>query len=66
MIFSQYKKTCKVLLYYSTIEGDDIKYYVKKEIRNLLHANIYDHSRNLISELPGDGAFFFQNFSHIA
>ena len=29
-----------------------MKYYVKKEIRNLLHANIDVHSRRLIAEFP--------------
>ena len=52
MIFKQYKETCEVLLDYPTIGGEDIKYYVKKEIRNLLHTNIDVHSRRLIAELP--------------
>ena len=52
MIFSQYKETCEVLLDYPTIGGEDIKYYVKRAIRNLLHANIDYHSKRLISELP--------------
>ena len=55
MIVSQYKETCEVLLDYPKIGGEDIKYYVKKSIRNLLHANIDVHSRRLISEFPGDG-----------
>ena len=55
MIFSQYKETCELLLYYPKIGGEDIKDYVKKEIRNLLHANIDVHSRRLISEFPVDG-----------
>ena len=56
MIFSQYTETCKVLLDYPKIEGDDvIEYYAKKAIRNLLHANIYVHSRGLIAEFPKDG-----------
>ena len=54
MIFSQYKETCEVLLYYPTIRGEYIKYYVKKENMNILHANIDVHSRRLISGLPVD------------
>ena len=53
MIFSQYKETCEVLLDYPKIGGEDIKYYVKKEIRNLLHENIDVNSRRLIAEFPG-------------
>ena len=49
MIFSQYKETCEVLLDYLTIEVEDIKYYVKKAIRNFLHANIDVHSKRLIA-----------------
>ena len=52
MIFSRYKENCEVLLYYKTIGGEDIKDYVRKEIMNLLHANIDVHSRRLISKLP--------------
>ena len=56
IIFSQYRKTCEVLLYYPKIVGDDvIEDYAEKAIRNLLHANIYEHSRILISEFPKDG-----------
>ena len=55
MIFPQYKETCEVLLYYPTIGGEDIKYYVKKSIRNFPHGNIYVHSRRLISELTEYG-----------
>ena len=41
MIFSQYKETSEVLLYYSKIGRDDIiEDYAKKAIRNILHANI--------------------------
>ena len=32
-----------------------MKYYVKKKIRNIIHANIDVHSRGLIAEFPGDG-----------
>ena len=55
MIFYQYKDTCKVLLYYPKIGGENIKDFVKKAIMNILHANINFHSRRLISEFPGDG-----------
>ena len=56
MIFSQYRDTCKVLLDYPKIRGDDvIDDYTKKSIRNLLHANIDVHIRRLISEFPKDG-----------
>ena len=56
MIFSQYTETCEVLLDYPKIGGDDIiEDYAKKAISNLLHANIYVHSRRLISEFPKDG-----------
>ena len=55
MIFSQYKETCEVLLDYPKTGGEDIRDYVKKTIRNLLHENIDVHSRRLIPEFPGDG-----------
>ena len=45
-----------MLLDYPKIGGDDIiEDYAKKAIRNLLHDNIYVHSRRLISEFPRDG-----------
>ena len=37
MIFSQYTKTCEVLLDYPKIGGEDIKYFAEKAIRNLLN-----------------------------
>ena len=41
---------------YPKIGGDDfIEDYAKKAIRNLLHTNIYVHSRRLISEFPKYG-----------
>ena len=52
MIISQYKVTCEVIIDYPKIGGDDIEYYSKKSIRNILHANIYAHSRRLIPEFP--------------
>ena len=55
MIFSQYTETCEVLLYYPEIVGEDIKYFAKKSIRNILHENIDVHSRGLIAEFPGYG-----------
>ena len=55
MIFSQYKETCEVLPKYTTIGGEGINYYFKKEIRNILHANIDYHSRKLIDEFTVDG-----------
>ena len=55
MIFSQYKETCEVLLYYTNIVGEDMKYYVRKEIGNILHANIAVYSRIFIDEFPLDG-----------
>ena len=58
MVFSHYKEACEVLLDYPKIGGKDIKYYVSKEIRNLLHANIDVHSKRLIDEFPVDGVKF--------
>ena len=55
MISYQYKETCEVLLYYPKIGEGGIKDFVKKAIRNLLHANTNFHSKRLISEFPGDG-----------
>ena len=45
----------EVLLYYPKIGGEDKKYYVKKSIRNILHAKIDVHSRKFIAELLGYG-----------
>ena len=67
MIFSHYKETCEVLLDHPKIGGGDIKGYVNKEIRNLLGANIDDHSRWLIHELPVYGVKFISKLqSHFA
>ena len=55
MMISQYRETCEVLLDYPKIGGEDKKYYVKKSIRNILHANIDVNIRRLIDEFPGDG-----------
>ena len=49
IIFSQYKDTCEVLLDYPKIGGENIKCFVKKTIRNILHDNIDVHSRILIA-----------------
>ena len=54
IISSQYKETCKVLIYYPIIGGENINYHAKKAIRNILYAKIDVHSGRLISELPGD------------
>ena len=55
MIFYQYKETCEVLLYYPIIGGENIKYFAKQSIRNILHANIDVHRRRLIAEFSGYG-----------
>ena len=47
--FSQYKETCEVLLDCPKIGGENIKYFVKKAIRNILHENIDVHSIILIA-----------------
>ena len=54
MIFSKYTENCEVILDYPKIGGDDIESFAKKAIRNILHANIYVHSRILIAEFPID------------
>ena len=53
--FSWYKETCKVIIDCPNIGGEDIKYHIKKAIRNLLHENIDVCSRRLIVEFSGDG-----------
>ena len=55
MIFFQYKEIFELLLDYSKIRGENIKYLVKKSIWDSLNANIDVNSRRLISELPGCG-----------
>ena len=47
-----------VLVYYPKIGGEDIKDHVKKEIRNLIHANTDFNSIRLIAEFSGDGVKF--------
>ena len=54
MIFSQYKETREVLLDYPKIGGENIEYFVKKAIGNILHPNIDVQSRRFIAEFPGD------------
>ena len=49
MILSQYTETCEVIIDDPKIGWDDIEDYAKKAIRNIFHANIYVHSRRLIS-----------------
>ena len=67
MIFSKYKETCELLLDYTTKGGEDIKYYVRKTIRNLLRANIDAHIRILITESPGYGVKYIPKIqSHFA
>ena len=55
MIFSQYTETCEVLLDYPKILGEDIKYFEKGAIGNILHANIDVRIRRLIYDFPVDG-----------
>ena len=64
MIFSQYRETCEVLIYYPKIGGYDVEDYAKKAIRNLLHSNIDVHSRRLIYEFPKDGIKYIENCNH--
>ena len=67
MIISQYKKTCEVVIDYPKIGREDIKYFVRKSISNLPHANIDVHSRRLIDEFPVDGVKFISKLqSHCA
>ena len=54
MIFSQYTETCEVLLDYSKIGGENIKYSQKRPLGIFLHENIDAHSRILIPEFPAD------------
>ena len=56
IIFSQDTETCEVILDDPKIGGDDdIEYYAKKAVRNILYANIDVHSRRLIAEFPKIG-----------
>ena len=51
----QYTETCELIIDYPNIGGDDIEYYAKKAIGNILHTNINVHSRILIADFPMDG-----------
>ena len=53
MIFSYYKETCEVLLYYPKIRGEDLKEFVKKAIGDILHSNIDVCIRRFIAKFPG-------------
>ena len=54
-IFSQYKKKCEIISRLLKKGWEDKKDYVKKDISNILHANIDVHSRRFIAEFPGYG-----------
>ena len=67
IIFLQYTENCEVIIYHPKIGGDDIEDYLKKEIRNLLHANIDVHSIILIAQFPMDEIKFIEKLqSHCA
>ena len=66
-MFPQYKETCEVPIDDPKIWGENIKYFTKKAIRNILNANIDVHSRILVTEFPGYGITCIENFqSHRA
>ena len=65
IIFSQYTETCEVIIDYPKIGGENIKYFTKKAIRNIFHANIDLHGRRLIAEFPGDGINVLKNCNYI-
>ena len=65
MTFSQYTETFEVLLDYPKIGGENIKYFSKKAIRNILRADIDVHSRGLITEFPEDGIKCIITCNHI-
>ena len=53
-------------VFLSRIGRKDIKYFAKKVIRNILHANIDVHIRILIAEFPAYGLkYIFDNCDHI-
>ena len=67
MIISQYTENCEALLNYPRIGGEDIKYFSKVAIMNILHANIDVQNRILIAEFPADGIKCIQKLqSHFA
>ena len=52
---------------YPKMEGGNVKDYAKIAIRNLLHANIFVHSRRLIAEFPENGIKYKEKLqSHCA
>ena len=53
-----------VLVDYPDTGGEDIKYRVKKTMRNLIHENVGVHSKILISEFPGDGVKFISKLPY--
>ena len=55
MIFHSTQKLVKYFYIIQKKGGEDIKYFEKNAIRNLLHTNIGVHSRRVITELPADG-----------
>ena len=55
MIFSQYIENCELITDDPKIGGGNIKEFSKKDIRNILHANIDVHIRRLIAQFPGYG-----------
>ena len=64
VIFSHYKENFETLLDYVNIGGWDIKDYIKKIIRNLLHANSDVHSRRLVAEFPVDVVKFISKLQY--
>ena len=60
MIFHQYQETCEVIIDDPKIGGGNIKEFSKKDIRNILHANIDVHIRRLIAQFPGYGIKFIE------
>ena len=65
MIFSQYTETCELILDYTKLGGEDIKYFAKKAIRNLLHADIDVQTRILIDDFKADGTKCIENCNKI-
>ena len=52
LIFCQYTGRCEVLIDYTKLGGDNIKYNVNKAISNLLHVNIDVDIIIVIAEFP--------------
>ena len=55
MIFYQYEETCELLLDDPNIGGEDAKDFVKRDIINIMYADIDVYRIRLIAGLPGDG-----------